>query len=220
MPETLRRALLLGAALSVATLPRYVLYAHDRQPSTIALLFLLQIPLFALVADAPLSWGTRAGMAGLWPERSVALRPAAAGAGLGIALGILYLATDDPVRAALERGGDPDRYALAYPASGAEILASLPFTAGFEVLFFYGFVMAVLARVTDRLPVAILGAVLVRSAVSIAALAQLHIVGPALPQVAIGIVTSACLAMLYARGGFLAPCVLAAVLRLRLVFAT
>jgi hypothetical protein len=158
-------------------------------------------------------------MGGVLPERRRLV------AGLGLALGLgavlvpMQLATDAAYRAALVAAGRSDLAAIAFPAEAGHLVAAILWAGGFDVLFFYAFVMSLLARVGGRAWLAVTVAVVLRTLVSVGQLHAAGVLGPSLPALSVGATASLCVAIAFARGGLPAASVLAMAIKARLLLA-
>lgn len=109
--------------------------------------------LLVFICGAVTAWGTRAGMAGIVTDRSTFLRGAAAAGILSlVALPVHVLWLDPLLRGAL--AAKPQFLELSYPTTPRGCMASLLWSAGFQVMFLQAAPMSLFARLTNRRSVA------------------------------------------------------------------
>lgn len=208
-----RNALITSALVTAASIPRQLLRGPSAGPFVVSLL--IELLLLTLVADAPFSWGSRAGMAGAVPERERLGRPLLYALGLAALLVPLHLATDPALGQALLAQGRTDLHALLFPPTLGATLAAMLWVGGMETLFFYGFVVSLLVRAFDRPALAIAAAVLFRTALSISRLSEADVLPESGPSLVAGALTSLAAAWLFTRGGLPATALLLVLVKAR-----
>lgn len=185
-------------------------------PGVLFFCFVVMFP----VGVAAVGWQHKAGMVGLLPKAPVVIRGLIWAVVLGCLLLIPAVLLDQDYRAILERR---EEYALLlhlqYPDTPYGVLASMLWTAGFDLLFFVVGAMAFFTRLTRSIWVSILLTVLVRMFVS-----YLRVHGTGLESILLSVLLSSailifCKCWLLTRFGLPAPLLLGVLLDSRHFFS-
>jgi len=206
------KAVLLGAAVTVMSIPRMI---QGGMP--LELFVPLALFCMTLVCGAASAWGDKGGLCGLFPgwRRT--------GIGLGIAAIVTIIAApltaswlDPAMRAAIEASGDEKALALAYPESAAGKLAAMLWSGSFHVMFLVVAAMSFMARLTRKVGISVGLVVVLRSAVALYKLQHVGVTDGAVLFVVLSAAETGCSCLLFARTGLVPVVILAMGLDLHL----
>lgn len=208
------KALLLGSAMTVMSIPRIVQGGMPPGPYVPGALFAM-----TLVSGAATAWGRKGGMVGILADRRRTCSGLALAVGLVLVVTPLYVLWLDPVLyAALEATRNPSMLELRYPSELGGKLALMLWSASFQLMFFTVSGMSFLTRLTGRALISGAMVVLFRVAVGLYQLSEAGVTqGVPLFLVGAAAVT-ACSCALFARTGLLPAMTLAMGLNLHLFF--
>ena len=191
------KALLLGAVMTVMSIPRIVQGGMPLGPYVPGAFFAM-----TLVSGAATAWGGKGGMCGLFPGG----RRMWVGFGLAVLLTIvgtpIYCLWLDPVLyAALAATGDVKMLALRYPDAIVGKLSLMLWSGSFQVMFFAVAGMSFLTRLTGRPWISGALVVLFRVAVGLYQISEAGVTD-SIPVFLLGsAVATACSCALFARTG-------------------
>ena len=208
------KAVLLGAAVTLMSIPRIIQGGMPVAPFAMLALFGM-----TLISGAATAWGEKGGMCGLFPgwRRT--------GIGLGLAALLTIIAApisclwlDPRLYGAIEATGDTKALTLAYPDTAAGKIASVLWSGGFHVMFFVIAGMSFLARLTGKATVSIAIIVVFRVAVGLYKAQEAGMTDHVSLLLLLSAVQTACSCLLFARTGLLPTMVFAMGMETHLFF--
>ena len=159
----LRRAAVVGFVVTVLAVPRLMMAGVD-----LAVYIPACLATMILVAGAPTAWGRHGGLPGLFPDRDRVKR----GMTVAVLFALIMLPFAlrlDALRWELLEVGQMEHWrVMPPPTTTAEIMALLLWRMGFETLFFQAATICLLARLLRDWRPALVGAVLLRGAITAA----------------------------------------------------
>ncbi|TFH18164.1 MAG: hypothetical protein E4H02_00855 [Lentisphaerales bacterium] len=158
----LARAGLLAFIVAIMAVPRIMQGGPETRLLRIAMIF----PVATIIAGAVTAWGGAARMAGPFPERGRMLKGLWMAVLAGVLITPILLWTEGGIIRELRANDNQAALRLMYPAGVGACFALILWGAGFETLFFRASAISLLARVTGRQLVAVVGTVLFRVLVS------------------------------------------------------
>ncbi|MFT5240871.1 MAG: hypothetical protein ACI9X0_001848 [Kiritimatiellia bacterium] len=210
--SNLKRSIILGGIVALAAAPR--IFLADQ---AVAVLVPSAFLLMTLVAGAVFAWGSKGGMVGAFPERSVMQRGLCVAVVLGVVGGVARMVWgDDQLREVLEQEGSARAFELGFPADVPGKIALVLWCAGFQVLFLQAGTMAFLTRILRRWEFALITVGFGRVFVTHLQFAEMGVT-PIVSMYLFGTLATLVGATLFARGGFLAAVVFAILLEMRVL---
>jgi hypothetical protein len=144
--SNLKRSIILGGIVALAAAPRIIL-----ADQAVAVLVPSAFLLLTLVAGAVFACGSKGGMVGAFPERSVMRRGLCVAVVLGVVGGVASMVWgDDLLRQVLEQEGSARAFELGFPTDVPGKTALVLWSAGFQVLFLQAGTMVFLTRILRR----------------------------------------------------------------------
>jgi len=207
--SNLCKAAALGAFVTLMSIPR-IMYWGVEPTVLISGAFLGM----TLISGAATAWSTRGGMHGLFPAKPRMI----IGMGTGLLLALLitpaFVLLVDPVLVeSMKSTGKTEILNLRYPTTLSGRIALVLWAASFETMFFRAGTISFLSRVTGHKSVAVLGAVCLRTLVSVMQLSDLNLArGEASLVLIVGGVASFFSSVLFVETGLPASMTFSAVL--------
>ncbi len=159
----LRRAAVVGFMVTMLAVPRLMMAGVD-----LAVYIPACLATMMLVAGAPTAWGHYGGLPGLFPRWARVKRGMTAAVLFALIMFPFALRMDALRWELLEVGQIEHWRVMPPPTTAADIVALLLWRAGFEALFFQAATICLLARLFRDWRPALIGAVLLRGAVTAA----------------------------------------------------
>ncbi len=210
--SNLKRAAILGGVVAFAGVPRVA-----QTDAGLAVLVPSAFLLMTLVAGAVTAWGQKGGMVGAFPPQPLFQRGLVTASIVGLVFGVGRIFWgDDELRQVLLASEHSGRFELSFPSTVSGKLALVLWVAGFQVLFFQAGAMSFLSRIFGRWEYALIALGFLRVFVT-----HLQFEHSGVPPIASAYLFSTLATLIgatvFARCGFMAAVVFAALLELRLL---